>query len=123
MSDLGRTELKVTFWGERGDEKEGDVLLAPVFARLRGGLLEQGAHVGAEDGDHLGLELGGQRLDEVGGGAAPRVRVRPLHVLPDVLLRVVLERLDVRLPQEQVRDHYPEWELQIFNNKGLIIRN
>ena len=44
--------------------------------------------------------------DEIDRRTAPRVLVSVLDIATDVLLRVVIEKLHVRLAQENVRDYH-----------------
>ena len=72
-------------------------------------LLQHRLDVGAEDLGDLGLEVPGEALDEVAGGAAAGVHVGALEVAADELLRVVLEKLGVDLKFKLHRFQSNQW--------------
>jgi len=98
--------LRLTLRGQRSHQKQSHVLLPPVLLQIARRLLQQPRHIRRENRHYSRLELRGQGLNQVGGSPAPRVRVTSLNVLADVLLRVVLEDLDVHVAQEQIRYDY-----------------
>mmetsp|Transcript_59143 Transcript_59143/g.152080 ORF Transcript_59143/g.152080 Transcript_59143/m.152080 type:complete len:258 (-) Transcript_59143:829-1602(-) len=72
------------------------------FARL----LHQGLHVANEDLSDLGFAHPAHRLHQVHGASTPCLLVSRLHVSADVLQRIVLEELHVRVAEHDVREHH-----------------